>query len=32
VWIGVVCLMYPICRWYSRYKEKNRENAWLRYV
>ncbi|SKB44748.1 Uncharacterized membrane protein [Parapedobacter luteus] len=32
VWMGVVCVMYPLCRWYSRYKEEHRQNLWLRYI
>ena len=31
VWIGVIVLMYPLCRWYSRYKSTHPEKAWLRY-
>jgi hypothetical protein len=31
IWIGVVALLFPICRWYGRYKAVHRENKWLRY-
>ena len=29
VWIGVVVALYPICKWYGRYKEQRR--GWTRY-
>ena len=32
VWIGLVVGMYPLCRWYGRYKERHREKTWLRYL
>lgn len=32
VWIGIVLTMYPLCKWYGRYKEKNKGKNWLRYL
>lgn len=32
VWIGLVLLLYPLCRWYERYKTAHSEVGWLRYV
>jgi uncharacterized membrane protein len=33
VWIGVVSLLYPLCKWYGKYKSKNYQNKpWLRYL
>ncbi len=32
VWISVVAALFPLCRWYSRYKDQHRANAWLRYL
>ena len=32
VWILVIALLYPVCRWYQRYKENNPSNWWLRYI
>lgn len=32
VWIGVVILLYPLCKWYGKYKEAHREKQWLRYL
>ncbi len=29
-WIGVLILLYPLCRWFARYKEQNR-SRWLGY-
>lgn len=32
VWICVVSALYPLCRWYNRYKATHRENHLLRYL
>ena len=32
VWIGLVLLLYPLCKWYGRYKANHPEIGWLRYV
>jgi uncharacterized membrane protein len=32
VWISIVAAMYPLCKWYGRYKENNKEKKWLRYL
>jgi uncharacterized membrane protein len=32
VWTAVVISLYPICRWYERYKMANRGKVWLSYV
>lgn len=32
IWIVVVLLMYPLCKWYAKYKETHREKQWLRYL
>ena len=32
VWIGVVVLLYPICKWYDTYKINHREQWWLSYL
>ena len=32
IWICLVALMYPLCKWFGRYKENNKQNKWLRYV
>lgn len=32
VWVGIVVVMYPLCKWYARYKENHKEKRWLRYL
>ena len=32
VWLGIVALLYPLCRWYGKYKATHREKVWLRYL
>ncbi len=31
IWVGVVVLMYPLSRWYGRYKSSHPEKKFLRY-
>ena len=32
VWIIVVTLLYPLCRWYDNYKTAHKEKWWLSYL
>jgi uncharacterized membrane protein len=32
VWILVVLLLYPLCKWYDQYKTRNKEKWWLSYL
>jgi uncharacterized membrane protein len=32
IWLAIVALLYPLCRWYSSYKRNHPEKAWLRYL
>ncbi len=32
VWIGIVVLMYPICKWFDTYKQAHKEKWWLSYL
>ncbi len=32
VWISIVALLYPLCKWYGNYKLGHKENKWLRYL
>jgi uncharacterized membrane protein len=32
VWLVLVAALYPLCRWYGRYKAAHREKAWLRFL
>lgn len=31
IWMMVVIALYPLCRWYGRYKATHPEKTWLRY-
>ena len=32
VWILVVALLYPLCKWYDKYKTSHKEKWWLSYL
>jgi len=32
IWIAVVIALYPLCRWYGRYKAGHKEKTWLKYL
>ncbi len=32
LWLGVMVLCYPLCRWYANYKRKHKEQWWLSYL
>ncbi len=32
IWLLVVALLYPLCKWYDAYKTKHKENWWLSYL
>lgn len=32
VWIAVILIIYPMCRWYDNYKKNHREKWWLSYI
>lgn len=32
IWLGVVLLLYPVCKWYGKYKGNHTENRFLRYL
>jgi len=32
VWLAVVISLYPLCRWYDRYKTAHKEKWWLSYL
>jgi uncharacterized membrane protein len=31
-WLAIVAILYPLCRWYSRYRSNHPEKQWLRYL
>ncbi|NCU04850.1 MAG: DUF1624 domain-containing protein [Chitinophagaceae bacterium] len=32
VWLSVIIALYPVCKWYDRYKTKHKEKKWLSYL
>jgi uncharacterized membrane protein len=32
IWIAVIIIMYPLCKWYDRYKSLHKEKWWLSYL
>ncbi|MBA2746419.1 MAG: DUF1624 domain-containing protein [Flavisolibacter sp.] len=32
VWIGIILLLYPLCKWYDQYKTNHKEKWWLSYL
>jgi len=32
VWVLVISLLYPLCKWYDRYKTNHKEKWWLSYL
>ncbi|HMK05495.1 MAG TPA: heparan-alpha-glucosaminide N-acetyltransferase domain-containing protein [Ferruginibacter sp.] len=32
LWIGIVALLYPLCKWYDAYKTRHKEKWWLSYL
>ncbi len=32
VWIGVVIMLFPLCKWYGKYKATHPAKWWLRYL
>jgi uncharacterized membrane protein len=32
IWMGVVVSLYPLCRWYDKYKRDHRNSWWLSYI
>ena len=32
VWLAIVIGLYPLCKWYDRYKQSHKEKRWLSYL
>jgi Na+/H+-dicarboxylate symporter len=32
VWIAVMLALYPLCKWYDKYKTTHKEKWWLSYL
>ena len=32
IWLGIIIVLYPVCKKYNRYKQENKEKWWLSYL
>ena len=32
VWIAIILMLYPLCKWYDKYKTNHKEKWWLSYL
>ncbi len=32
IWLAVVISLYPLCKWYDKYKSEHKDNKWLSYL
>ena len=32
IWLFVILCLYPLCKWYDKYKTNNKEKWWLSYL
>jgi uncharacterized membrane protein len=32
IWLSIVIVMYPLCKWYDKYKTSHKEKKWLSYL
>lgn len=32
IWLAIILLLYPLCRWYDRYKSRHKQNKLLSYL
>jgi hypothetical protein len=32
IWIGIILILYPLCKWFDEYKKANRQKWWLSYL
>lgn len=32
IWLALVVILYPICKWYDNYKSRHKEKKWLSYL
>ena len=32
IWVAVVIVLYPVCKWYDKYKTDHKEKKWLSYL
>jgi hypothetical protein len=32
IWLGVIMILYPLCKWYDGYKSAHKDKWWLSYI
>jgi hypothetical protein len=32
VWVAIIIALYPLCKWYDKYKTNHKEKWWLSYL
>jgi uncharacterized membrane protein len=32
IWLAIVIILYPVCKWYDNYKTNHKEKKWLSYL
>lgn len=32
IWISIILMLYPVCKWYDSYKQSNKDKWWLSYL
>ncbi len=32
IWISIILLLYPVCKWFDNYKQSHKEKSWLSYL
>ncbi|HTQ28530.1 MAG TPA: hypothetical protein VMI35_10390, partial [Puia sp.] len=32
VWICIVAILYPVCKWFNAYKQQYRDRKWVHYI
>ena len=32
IWIAIIIILYPVCKWYDKYKSAHKNNKWLSYL
>jgi hypothetical protein len=32
IWLAIVIVLYPLCKWYDNYKTNHKEKKWLSYL
>lgn len=32
IWISIIVILYPVCIWFDKFKQKNKDKVWLSYL